>query len=206
MSAPLSFLLGYLLGSVPTAYLLVRWKSKIDIRQAGSGNVGTLNSYLVTNSKAVGAVVLVLDVLKGSVAVLCARAIWNDGVAEIAAAGVGATIGHTFPVWLGFKGGRGLATAAGVMFVVAWKIVAVWGIFWFLGHRLSRDVNVGSTVACLFTLGVILLLPGEVLAWLLSDNSDQLKYKYFAVVLFAILLAKLAQPVSEWLRRYQTKG
>ncbi len=210
MSAPLSlalpFLLGYLLGSIPTAYLLVRWKSKIDIRQAGSGNVGTLNSYLVTNSKTVGGTVLIVDMVKGIAAVLLAKGIWSSEFPEMASAGIGATIGHTLPVWLGFRGGRGLATAAGVMFVIAWKIVVVWGMFWVIGHRISKDVNVGSACACLLTLGVVFFAPVEVLAWLLPEGSDQLEYTYLAVVLFANLLAKLARPVLEWFPKTQTKG
>src|SRR5512140_1590079 len=106
---------GYLLGSFPTAYILVRWKSKTDIRMVGSGNVGGLNSYVVTKSKALAAIVVLIDALKGVAAVLIAPLITGDSFIFMAAAGIGAVLGHNFPVWLRFKGGRGLATAAGVL-------------------------------------------------------------------------------------------
>ncbi len=108
-------LLGYLLGSIPTAFLLVRWKSRVDIRTSGSGNVGTLNSYQVSGSKVVGFIVLVADFLKGFFAVWGTTALLGSSFEATATAGVGSVLGHNFPFWLRFHGGRGLATAAGVM-------------------------------------------------------------------------------------------
>ena len=123
---------GYLLGSFPTAYLMVRLKSRVDIRKAGSGNVGTLNSFMVTKSKGVGVVVLLLDLLKGVAAVTIAPLFGaSDPFLAQTVAGAAAVAGHNFPVWLGGKGGRGLATGAGVMLPPA---VGGRGT---LGHRLG---------------------------------------------------------------------
>ena len=193
--------LGYLLGSIPTAYLLVRWKSDIDIRSAGSGNVGTLNSYMVTKSKRVGGAVLLLDVLKGVGAVVIARAIGGGELAVQATGGVMSVLGHNFPVWLKFKGGRGLAPAAGVMLAIGWAIVAVWGLWWFLGFKLSRDVNVGNVIACVATLLLILLLPDGLLGRAVPGVSAMSEVRYFAVVLFGIILVRHVEPAIEFVRK-----
>ncbi len=193
--------LGYLLGSVPTAYLLVRWKSNIDIRNVGSGNVGTLNSYVVTNSKLVGGAVLLFDLLKGIGIVLLARGLFESSFAIQATAGIGAVLGHNFPVWLNFKGGRGLAPAAGVMLALGWIFVAAWGVWWFLGFRVSKDVNVGNAIACVATLLQILFSPDVVLARFTQIDAWGGEFRYFALVLFGILLSRHIEPVVAFVRR-----
>jgi glycerol-3-phosphate acyltransferase PlsY len=192
-------LLGYLIGSVPSAYLLVRWKSKVDIRSAGSGNVGTLNSYQVTRSKLVGASVLLLDLLKGIAAVIIAGMIFSD-FAYCAVSGICAVLGHNFPVWLQFKGGRGLATAAGVMLSIGWVFVAIWCVCWFVGFKLSKEVNIGNAVACVGTLAFILLAGATVLVPLLPAETSVRDFRYFAFVLMTIILVKLIEPVREFVK------
>lgn len=195
--------LGYLLGSVPTAYLLVRWKSDIDIRNAGSGNVGTLNSYVVTRSKLVGGAVLVLDVLKGIVVVLLARTISEGNFSVEGTAGVAAVIGHNFPIWLGFKGGRGLAPAAGVVLAVGWMIVVVWAGLWFIGYRLLKDVNVGNAFACVGSLLLVLLSSESLLLQMVSTAATALEFRSFAVVLFGIILARHIEPIVAFAKKRQ---
>lgn len=199
LSLSFSGLLGYLLGSIPSAYLLVRWKSDLDIRQAGSGNVGTLNSYEVTRSKTVGAVVLILDLLKGVLAVVLATTFIEGGFWIAGLAGLGVAVGHNYPVWLGFRGGRGLAPAAGVMFAICWPMVAVWGGFWVTGFKLSHDVNVGNAVACLGTLVVALVVPADLLVTVLQVESAAGSFRVFAVLLLGILLLRLVEPVRAYI-------
>lgn len=187
--------LGYLIGSIPSAYFVVKWKSDVDIRKAGSGNVGTLNSYEVTNSKLVGVLVLVLDLLKGVIAVLIAqRAIGNE-FATLASAGVGAVLGHNFPIWLNFQGGRGLATAAGVMLVLGWSFIAVWGVVWFVGKMISKDVNVGNAIATLALLASVWLIPPAILQSMIHATASVSAFPIFATVLSAIILVRLVGPV-----------
>lgn len=152
MLAPIcSLAIGYLLGSLPTAYLLVRWKSRVDIRGAGSGNVGTLNAAQVTGSKSLGIAVLLGDLLKGSAAVWMSSLILGDGFWIGGIAGLGAILGHNYPVWLRFKGGRGLATAAGVLLVMSWSLVVVWCLIWLITYSLSRSVHGSNILASLCT-------------------------------------------------------
>lgn len=122
------FLLGYLLGSIPFGMLLTRAAGLGDIRKVGSGNIGATN-VLRTGRKDLAAATLLLDALKGLVAVLIA-----DQIGELAAvgAGAGAVLGHMFPVWLSFKGGKGGATVLGVFLGLSWPIVAVGAGVWLL--------------------------------------------------------------------------
>ncbi len=153
MLAPIcSFVLGYTIGSLPTAFLLVKWKSRIDVRGAGSGNVGALNASEVSGSKLIGAAVLILDLAKGMCAVfICSGLFGGDEFWIRGAAGLGAVAGHNYPVWLRFRGGRGLATAAGVMFAVSWPLVVIWCLVWLMVFGFSRSVHGSNILASICT-------------------------------------------------------
>jgi glycerol-3-phosphate acyltransferase PlsY len=196
-----AFLLGYLIGSVPSAFLLVHWKSKVDIREVGSGNVGTLNSLEVTGSRWVGATVLFLDLVKGMIAVWVVSVVWAGGFWVGAAGGLGAVSGHNFPVWLRFRGGRGLATAAGVMFVVSWIFVPVWLGIWLVAFLLLREVNLGNAVACLLCMAAVLFLPESALGFVRPAGVPTEAFRAFSTLLLALLLWKLVDPVRTYFRK-----
>ena len=122
----LALLLGYALGSIPFGLLLAKAAGKGDIRSIGSGNIGATN-VLRTGSKGLAAAVLLLDLVKGLLAVLFAWR-WLPEVAGFAA--LGAVLGHCFPVWLKFKGGKGVATTAGVCFGLWWPIGLAYAAVW----------------------------------------------------------------------------
>lgn len=194
----LALLLGYVIGSFPTAYLLVKWRHKTDIRNVGSGNVGTLNSYEVTGSKLVGVAVLLMDFLKGVVAVLVASVVAGKGFGVEAAGCIGAVVGHNFPVWLGFKGGRGLATAAGGVTLLGWFLLPIWLASWYIGNKFFRDVNLGNTVATLSLVVAVLIVPDGQLVKVLSASADPAYFRVFVLVLAMIILSRLIQPVREY--------
>lgn len=195
----LAGVVGYVVGSFPTAYLLVKWNSNIDIRNAGSGNVGTLNSYEVTNSKSVGTSVLIVDLLKGVAAVFFVRMIFGGAFAPLAFGGIGVVLGHNFPVWLGFKGGRGLATGAGVMLMISWMFVPIWMSTWFVGNRITKDVNVGNAIGTCAVLLVGVLTPEFLLEKIIPEGAPVLWFRIFILALVLIILARLVQPVREYL-------
>jgi len=122
----LSLLAGYLLGSIPFGLLLTRWTGKGDIREIGSGNIGATN-VLRTGSKGLAAATLILDAVKGAAAVLIAQRLWPDAVNYAAA---GALIGHLYPVWLRFKGGKGVATMLGILIPLFWQAALVYVLLW----------------------------------------------------------------------------
>jgi len=120
-------LLGYLIGSIPFGLLLTKAAGMGDVRQIGSGNIGATN-VLRTGNKGLAAGTLVLDLLKGFAPVAVAGHLWGE-VAMAFAAGA-AVLGHCFPVWLGFKGGKGVATNAGVAFGLAWPLGLAYAFVW----------------------------------------------------------------------------
>ena len=143
----LAALLGYLIGSIPFGLLLTKAAGLGDVRQQGSGNIGATN-VLRTGNKKVAAATLLLDLAKGFVPVALAGAIWGE-VAMAFAAGA-AVIGHCYPVWLGFKGGKGVATNAGVSFGLAWPIGLVYAAVWLgvlAGFRISSLAGMCAVVA-----------------------------------------------------------
>lgn len=142
---------GYLFGSIPFAYLLARRHRGIDLRLAGSGNVGAAN-VLRTSGVPNAVLALVLDAAKGSVAVLLAQRFSVEPATPVAG-GLAAIIGHIYPVWLGFRGGKGVATAGGVFVVLTPTAVAVAGAVFALAIWVTRYVSVGSMAAAV-TLAV----------------------------------------------------
>lgn len=139
---------GYLLGSVPFGLLLTRLAGGGDIRAIGSGNIGATN-VLRTGRKGLAAATLLLDAGKGAVAVLLARWLFSGDPAAATLAGLGAMIGHCFPVWLGFKGGKGVATMLGIAFALDWRIGAAAAATWLVGTFSTRISSVGGMAGAL---------------------------------------------------------
>ena len=139
--------LAYLIGSIPTAFLLVRLLGRGDVRTIGSGNVGATNTLRAAGWRA-ALVVLVVDVAKGALAVVLMRQA-GAGPAWSAAAGFAAVIGHCFPVWLSFAGGKGVATAVGALALVAPAVVPVGAAVWLAVIVASRYVALASVVAAI---------------------------------------------------------
>lgn len=133
----------YLIGAIPCGYLIGRLHD-IDIRSRGSGNIGTTNVFRVLGPKP-GFIVLVCDVMKGLVPVLIAKSLGGPGWAV--AAGLAAVIGHNWSVFLGFRGGRGVATGAGVLIALMPKVVIIALGIWALVVLISRYVSLGSIIA-----------------------------------------------------------
>ena len=125
----LALALGYLSGSIPFGLILTRAAGLGDIRNIGSGNIGATN-VLRTGNKKIAAATLVLDALKPAVPVLVARHFWGEVAALLAA--VGAFFGHCFPVWLGFKGGKGVAVMIGSLLALAWPVGLIFCAVWLL--------------------------------------------------------------------------
>ena len=137
--------LGYLLGSVPWGLLLTRAAGHGDVRAIGSGSIGATN-VLRTGNKGLAAATLALDALKGAAALLIAEAVWG-GSAGLAA-GFGAMLGHAFPVWLGFRGGKGVATGAGVILAAAWWLGLAAALVWLATAALTRLSSASALASC----------------------------------------------------------
>ena len=137
--------LGYLFGSIPFGLILTGLAGKGDVREIGSGNIGATN-VLRTGSKALAALTLVLDCLKATAAILVAQLLFGRETGAFAAAG--AMVGHLYPVWLGFRGGKGVATFLGVLIALLWPAALVYAAVWlFLLLTLRISSLAGMTAA-----------------------------------------------------------
>ena len=175
--------LAYSLGSIPFGLLLTRMAGLGDVRAQGSGNIGATN-VLRTGNKGLAAATLLLDLLKGLGAVLIVRTLFaGETVAAVAA--VAAVLGHCFPVWLGFRGGKGVATNAGVAFGLAWPIGLAYALTW-LGvlalTRISSAAGLASVIAAVIAAAlmgferyvVALALIAVLVFWLHRANIGRL--------------------------------
>jgi glycerol-3-phosphate acyltransferase PlsY len=201
-----AFVLSYLIGSLPTAYIVVKRKAHIDIRSAGSGNVGTLNAYEVTGERFVGLVVLVVDVLKGAFAVLLTTLFWGSTSDAISASLIGIVVGHCFPVWLMFKGGRGLAPAAGAMLAVSWIFVVMWLVCWAIGYSFSKNIHVGNIVAILASPLLGYLVPKEVISKFTTSAFSAAQILLIYSVMSAVLFIRHIGPLRDLIASRTTSG
>jgi glycerol-3-phosphate acyltransferase PlsY len=143
-----AFVLGYLLGSIPFGLLLTRLAGTQDLRTIGSGNIGATN-VLRTGRKSLAAATLIGDMLKGTVAVIIAGYFGGPNAAMLAA--LGAFLGHLFPVWLKFRGGKGVATYLGVLLGLFWPGAVVFAVLWLATAYTSRYSSLSALVAAFVT-------------------------------------------------------
>jgi acyl phosphate:glycerol-3-phosphate acyltransferase len=145
---PLAFVIGYLLGSIPFGLILTRLAGTQDLRSIGSGNIGATN-VLRTGRKGLAAATLICDMLKGTLAVLIAGYYGGPDAAMLAA--LGAFLGHLFPVWLKFKGGKGVAVYIGVLLGLFWPAALVFCVLWIATAAISRYSSLSALVASFVT-------------------------------------------------------
>jgi acyl phosphate:glycerol-3-phosphate acyltransferase len=167
----LAALLGYVLGAIPFGLLLTQAAGLGDIRQIGSGNIGATN-VLRTGNKALAAATLLLDAAKGAAAVIVAELLFGEQAALIG--GFAAFIGHIFPIWLGFKGGKGVATYLGVLIALDWRLAVIFAIVWLSMAAVAR---ISSLAALIATLAVVIA------SWLLAERDQALVVTLMSAIL-----------------------
>jgi glycerol-3-phosphate acyltransferase PlsY len=194
----LSALVGYLLGSFPSGFI-AGWIAGIDVRQAGSGNIGATNVTRLLG-KRFGYPVFALDFAKGAVAVILSMLLAkNQGVRESlvelygAVAGVFSVIGHSYSIWLSFKGGKGVATTIGVIFGLNWMAAIIVSVVWYLTFQITRYVSLASIAAAL-------ALPGAIAAMLLLGRLNTPMLLYFSLCLTALVIFRHRSNLSRLVR------
>jgi acyl phosphate:glycerol-3-phosphate acyltransferase len=172
---PLAFVLGYLLGSIPFGLVLTRLAGTEDLRSIGSGNIGATN-VLRTGRKGLAAATLLLDMLKGTVAVIIAG--YYGGAEAAMLAGLGAFLGHLFPVWLNFKGGKGVAVYIGILIGLIWPAAILFCAIW-LGIAFAlRYSSLSALTASVITPIVLWLVGHTALATLFAARTLLLIYMH----------------------------
>jgi glycerol-3-phosphate acyltransferase PlsY len=183
MSVALAFIFGYLLGSIPFGLLLTRATGGPDIREIGSGNIGATN-VLRTGKKGLAAATLLCDALKGTIAVVMA-AHYSPDAALIA--GLGAFIGHLFPVWLKFKGGKGVATYIGLLIGLYWPAAVLFCLIWLVVAAASRYSSLAALIASA-------LMP--VSLWLLNLPNMAALFLLLTILLWVMHRANIVRLLS----------
>jgi glycerol-3-phosphate acyltransferase PlsY len=165
---------GYLLGSIPFGLILTRLAGTDDIRAIGSGNIGATN-VLRTGRKGLAAATLAFDILKGTAAVLLAHGLWGREAGIVA--GFGAFLGHLFPVWLAFKGGKGVATYLGALLGLAWPAALSFAAIWLAIAATTRYSSLAALVASAATPPAL---------WLLGYSAEALAYAPMTALVFVM--------------------
>jgi glycerol-3-phosphate acyltransferase PlsY len=176
-----ALMIGYLLGSIPFGLILTRCAGTPDIRSIGSGNIGATN-VLRTGNKTLAAATLIGDALKGTAAVLTTRYAFGADAAVMAAAG--ALLGHIFPVWLGFKGGKGVATYVGLLIGLAWPAALAFCLIWLAIAALTRYSSLAGLAASAAMPPVL---------WFLADQWTAILFVPLTLLLWIMHRANIAR-------------
>src|SRR5262244_546074 len=182
-----AFAFGYLCGSIPFGLLLTRLAGTGDIRAIGSGNIGATN-VLRTGHKGLAAATLIADALKGTLAVLLVYYYYGSDYRyfahELALPAAGGFLGHLFPVWLGFKGGKGVATYIGLLLALAWPIAIAFALIWLAVAAASRYSSLAAFVASAAT---------PVALWVIGDQPDAVLFALLSVLLWIMHRGNIAR-------------
>jgi acyl phosphate:glycerol-3-phosphate acyltransferase len=177
VALPLALVIGYLLGSIPFGLILTKLAGTPDLRSIGSGNIGATN-VLRTGRKGLAAATLLLDALKGTAAVIIADSI--GGLEAAMLAGLGAFLGHLLPVWLKFRGGKGVAVYIGILIGLFWQAAVLFCAIWLIIAFLTRYSSLAALVASLVTPVFLLLLGQSALGLLFAVLTLLLLYMHRA--------------------------
>jgi glycerol-3-phosphate acyltransferase PlsY len=176
-----AFAIGYLSGSIPFGVIFTRLAGAGDVRTVGSGNIGATN-VLRTGRKDITAATLVCDVLKGALPVLLAERYGGEGAAIAAAAG--AFLGHLFPVWLAFKGGKGVAIFIGILIAFAWQAAVGFCVFWLAVAAATRYASLASLIAS---------AAAPVLMWYFGDTDRAVLCAVLAILIWVTHRSNIAR-------------
>ncbi|PKL88573.1 MAG: hypothetical protein CVV23_09450 [Ignavibacteriae bacterium HGW-Ignavibacteriae-2] len=193
METIISILIGYLIGSIPTAYLILKKTRNINITENGSNNVGALNSYEVSKSKTIGLIVLSLDFIKGVFSVIIVQFLFGSSFLITIVALTFAVLAHCYSPWIKFKGGRGLATAAGGVLLIEPVILLLWVLFWLIAYLFKRHIHLANILASILTCALA-VSSSDILnsaRWLTNPPAEtNLTFASFNVFIFLIILSR----------------
>jgi len=201
----ISSVIGFLLGSIPSAYLIVKKTKGINILDSGSGNAGAYNSYEVSNSKFIGLLVLLADTMKGTLSVLVPILIYPDIFVTAGLSLLFAVLAHCYNPWIGFRGGRGLATAAGGAVVILPFLFLVWSILWVIFYLMKRDISLSNIAATIMAL-IILFITSDIAVkytFLVPENQSTLVVLTTAILV--IIFIKHIEPLKELISKEKAK-
>ncbi|HPS65125.1 MAG TPA: glycerol-3-phosphate acyltransferase [Ignavibacteria bacterium] len=193
----------YFTGAIPFAYLILKKKFHIDITKAGSGNVGAMNGYEISGSKKTGILIFILDFLKGMIPSLVVLYVLKIPFQLAILPILLLMAGHNYSVWLGFKGGRGLSTAAGIAVAVNFWMLVIWCSVYLITINIKKNIHVAN-IAATILLPVIVILPGNFFIkfsdrFSTGDNFPQVFFAFTAILCGLIFIRHIG-PLMEFFR------
>lgn len=204
MEGVIAAVIGYLLGSIAFSKIVVKQATGLDLSVEGSRNTGAMNSYETTGKKWIGILVFFLDFLKGYAACMIVYMLYpesNDMMTLLSYAGVFAVIGHNFNLWLRMKGGRGLATAVGVLMFINPIAVFQWGIVWIISYYgVRKNIHVANALATIGAPIMVLISPDKLIEiTTLVAFEDATRYFQLVTMLAIVIALKHIEPIKKLL-------
>lgn len=200
----------YLIGSFPTAYILVKLKYGKNISEEGSGNIGARNTFDVTHSKIDGIIVLLTDLLKGFLPVLWFVNYSGFDPELILIPALLLLAGHNFSVWLKFRGGRGLATGAGIFLAVNFSVIIIWLVLYFVLSKLSKNIHIASAAALIILPMTLILMQGLVFRFTnpaLRNSEGELTFLFsFCSSVCIIILFRHTEPLLTYFKNKKSNN
>lgn len=192
-----TLLLGYVIGSIPFAYMITRWATGRDVRREGSGNVGTRNAFRVSRKRWVGIAVLLADMLKGAVPVIAM--LLSSDPEPVLVLIPALVLGHCYPVWLRFRGGKGLATTAGALLVSFPLFPIFWGLAYLGIKQLRDDSDFATIVACGLSLVLVLVVPESIVHWTaIGSTATAFTARHVVLAVSLVILIILSRHIEEF--------
>ena len=197
----LSSLIGYLLGSFPSAYIFLKRAKGLDITREGSGNVGAMNSFEVSNSKFIGISVFFMDFIKGILSAVIPVFIFPGNFIFPALSLLFAVFSHCYNPWLKFKGGRGLSTAAGGAAIIFPYLLVIWAVLWVILYVMRKDILLANIAATVFSLLVLFVTPNIAVkyAYSVSPGAELLLIVSSSVLI--IIFIRHIEPLKELIEK-----
>jgi len=205
MEIILIVLIGYLFGSLPTAFILIKRTSGLDITQNGTGSVGAHNSFRVSKSKLIAAIVFTIDFLKGLLAVLLIKIVFGEQFLFEMICLISAVIAHCYSPWIKFKGGRGLATTAGGAIILSIPLLIIWAIIWLIAFVFRRNIHFANFSASLLTAALTFTSADILMKYTYVSPASELQFSLLVSVLFLIIISKHIIPIREYFSTQQNK-
>lgn len=206
MEYSLSFIIGILIGSFPTAYIFLKKFKGIDITESGSGSVGAMNSIRVSKSKFLGVVIFVIDFLKGYLTVYIIQLLFGDLFSYLLLGLIGAVASHCYSFWIKFKGGRGLATAAGGALFISYPLLLIWIVMWAIAYAFRRNIHFSNFTSTLLT-AILSFTSADVLNRLSNFHADRnIEFSFLVSIVLIIILTRHIEPIKDYIKQQAEKS
>lgn len=205
MNFILGGLIGYLFGAVPTAFLFVKYFSNKNILLEGSQSSGTTNAYRVSDSKLLGTLVLIIDLAKGVLPILIVKYLFNYSFELLTITAVFTVLGHSFSFWLKFNGGKGIATAAGALLLIAPLVLIIWIIIWLVGFAYKKNVYFSNITASVLTSMLCFFSADVLIKYSNPVPNSEIYFSILITIIFLIILSKHLETILSYFSRNDKK-